>query len=1149
MKKYGNIPPEIARKLDQSVGRVRRILFVRGVAMTVAVAVASLLAIMAIDAMVMIFSPWIRWGLWAVAVAGTCAVAWFALLKPMRRRFTASEIALLIERNHPELEERLSTVVELAQEGDTEQSKRLIEALTVDAIRDAGKVSPQKEFTSRTIKPRLLAAVAALIVLFGLFAAFPTATKRLATRALVPSAEVDNIYASSLKVTPGDQTILAGSSFTVNLAVDGGFPSKAYVRTRQDGKGEAVERMSKTSEEGAKVTTYQFNYPSVSKSFTYRMNCGSGLTRGYRVNVVSEPSFSDRVIEIEHPEYTGRPADRYTNTAAVVGLAGSTVRVSVKPSRADLTGEALLPGDRRVAGEVGEDGRMTFEFDLREGGDGSWGVSLWDANGFSNRMETAAVTVAKDVPPAVTLIEPQQAEFNLPKAGELPIAFEIKEDFGISRVVLEMCLGAGEWKEMEDLLTTKTGGVTWTGDKIVRFAALEFGNAGTVRFRVKAEDTLPEDDGGPGAGMSSEIMVTFVSHNTSLARQSLSEQIKESKKATEDVLQCLKKARRNVNDSGEGFASDNQWRRNGAKQQLEAGRSDTVNGEKLLAEFIEGLLESRLQTGAELFRPVLDKFLTPTRQEIEDIFLLARDEEKSEAAKKGAKSIDEVIAEFEKAKKVFDKLTKTAENLQKLEEYAEREKALAEMAEKGEIDYKELADQQENLEKRFEEDFREELNKKLAWQKDQAENLKKKGDALAKKQAEIREKSEAAKKGTDEQKKAVADEEKQLARDIGNLMNETARLAEEIEKLTGPVEADPLKTAEPVRDAKESAREAHEDAQKAADKMNEGDFNGAKDDMKSVEEALAQAQSQLTDAQSKIDAANEAFAAESQEYRDMQSSLHEAAETARTAAEEQAAMESQQSSSQWDGEKSDIGELPQSDQQHQGEWDGEKMEGGEMQQSDQQHQGEWDGKKTEGGEMQQSDQQHKGEWDGKKMPTDQQAQQQGQQQNGEKQQGGEQQQGQQQPQTAAQQAAQKAAQDAANKMQGKAEQQAQQNGLPLDQFQQQGQQQQGPQQQGKQQQGKQQQGQQSNSKSGPKDPNAKHDPQSKNDKHGEEAKSRDQPKGVQGGMDLTDDGEEWFKMKSESSAGAEADPMDDVPEEYRGLVKDYFNALNKGGKE
>ena len=50
MNRYENLPPEIAAKLEESVRRVRHILLVRGVSITVAVLVAALLGVMAIDA-------------------------------------------------------------------------------------------------------------------------------------------------------------------------------------------------------------------------------------------------------------------------------------------------------------------------------------------------------------------------------------------------------------------------------------------------------------------------------------------------------------------------------------------------------------------------------------------------------------------------------------------------------------------------------------------------------------------------------------------------------------------------------------------------------------------------------------------------------------------------------------------------------------------------------------------------------------------------------------------------------------------------------------------------------------------------------------------------------------------------------------------
>lgn len=67
-------------------------------------------------------------------------------------------------------------------------------------------------------------------------------------------------------------------------------------------------------------------------------------------------------------------------------------------------------------------------------------------------------------------------------------------------------------------------------------------------------------------------------------------------------------------------------------------------------------------------------------------------------------------------------------------------------------------------------------------------------------------------------------------------------------------------------------------------------------------------------------------------------------------------------------------------------------------------------------------------------------------------------------------------------------------------------------------------------------------PQSFRTRRARSVESRDVPRLLDGALD-------WFKMKSDSSSGAESSPLDDVPAEYRGLVREYFKALNEGSSK
>ena len=228
------LPPDIASKLRQAVRRIRSIIWMRGLLAVVAAAAIAILAIMAVDAMVMIYASGIRWAMWSCGVAAVAATAFHMLARPLSKPFTPARIAAMIERNHPELEERLSTVVELISQPGTaaEGSSQLLDVLTGDAVRDVMHVSPAREFTTRTVKPKLVVAAAALGLIALLFAIWPKSMSRLVLRTVLPSAQVDNLYADNLSVSPGDAYVLEGEPLAFELAIKGGYPQQAFLRTQ-----------------------------------------------------------------------------------------------------------------------------------------------------------------------------------------------------------------------------------------------------------------------------------------------------------------------------------------------------------------------------------------------------------------------------------------------------------------------------------------------------------------------------------------------------------------------------------------------------------------------------------------------------------------------------------------------------------------------------------------------------------------------------------------------------------------------------------------------------------------------------------------------------------------------------------------------------
>ena len=189
MNTFSNIPPEIARILRASVRRIRNIVLFRGIFTVATVAAIFLLVSWAMFAMIDDIAGWVRWTFWAISIGAIAASAWMSLVRPLLRRYEPWEIAAFIERNHPELEERLSSVVGLASARDVEASGRLVEELTRDAVQDAGKVSPKREISTRSMVPWLAAAAVAVGIIAAIALVFPKFTRNALVFAVLPSSD------------------------------------------------------------------------------------------------------------------------------------------------------------------------------------------------------------------------------------------------------------------------------------------------------------------------------------------------------------------------------------------------------------------------------------------------------------------------------------------------------------------------------------------------------------------------------------------------------------------------------------------------------------------------------------------------------------------------------------------------------------------------------------------------------------------------------------------------------------------------------------------------------------------------------------------------------------------------------------------------
>ena len=214
------IPFSVGRFLQDAIDRVRRIYLIRGIAAVGIVWVLGIVAVMAVDSRFVIFDDRIRWAMTAGVWLLTLVAAMLTIVRPLRRRLDFRRMAAILDKRHPEQEERLSTLVELS-ESDAAKAGFSVALFTLVgnlAESDVAKLDLKREFPVFGAWRRfgLFALMAVALALGALVS--PNLIGRLFIRAVAPWSDIGNLFSDEISVMPGDITILSGSVIRIEAA-------------------------------------------------------------------------------------------------------------------------------------------------------------------------------------------------------------------------------------------------------------------------------------------------------------------------------------------------------------------------------------------------------------------------------------------------------------------------------------------------------------------------------------------------------------------------------------------------------------------------------------------------------------------------------------------------------------------------------------------------------------------------------------------------------------------------------------------------------------------------------------------------------------------------------------------------------------------
>ncbi|HVS10355.1 MAG TPA: hypothetical protein VMS76_10815, partial [Planctomycetota bacterium] len=440
--------PELERLLGRLRRRLLRQVWLHGA--------GTLLAAVALWIVFAFLADWalhvpraVRWVHLVVLFALPVAIAWRELVRHLRRIPPRDRMAVLYEREHPELRELLVSAVQLQERPQPGARPELVgevlakadaraRALRLEGVLDERR--PALRFALGTALAALI-AVASLAEaehasiffarLFGGSARWPQRTHLTLTIPLPAGSAVARV-----EETP-ERTLVRvarGSDVPVLVRADGVVPDEVILHF---GGGREVSLGS--SGDGL----FRTRLASCQEDLEFFATGGDdrdGLPRVF-VEVLEPPDVSGLAISIEPPAYTGL-APRVEFDHDVQVLAGSRLRVAVLTTPPEARGSVrILPEDRLVPlepalfppREPGGNPEPGLGFELAPSDSLRFRFELSDSSGLSNPDPGLfAVQVVPDRRPEVSILAPARSEVDTVPGGLIALRARAEDDFGIA---------------------------------------------------------------------------------------------------------------------------------------------------------------------------------------------------------------------------------------------------------------------------------------------------------------------------------------------------------------------------------------------------------------------------------------------------------------------------------------------------------------------------------------------------------------------------------------------------------------------------------------------------------------------------------------------------------------------------------------------
>ena len=467
-------------------------------------------------------------------------VAWKRLLRSVFRSYSDADLASLVERCHPQLQDRLLSAIHFALAGGEGHGASV--ELMRKVAHEANQAARALRFSSvLRFRPVWVALSSAggFVALSGasLWAigdvAEPWAARNLLLKdSSYPKQTVLRIAGPDpIRVMRGDPL-----SLTVTAQAPSVAPERVIFHMRFPSLGETSESVAGSPQDRR---AYVKLFPMVNEPFRFYVTGNDDRTEWRAVEVVEPPDLRELDVEVRSPVYTNVPPKKVRRGVSTLDVPEDGGLVLAGLATKDLDEVRLLVDDQE-AGNVrivpdsgGAPRRVEAQLALRPARPFrpvlSLRIVLRDTEGFENpKAASYHLTLRQDQPPSVC-VEAVRMGGDITSQAAIPLAVTSRDDYGVAALHLDWSVQSAPQKTQQELLRAYT-------PSLVEPQAVEFvfdlrqataqGEGGapplqvgeTLRLQAMATDTRPPASGGAQKSLSNLLTFRIVTAEELVAK-------------------------------------------------------------------------------------------------------------------------------------------------------------------------------------------------------------------------------------------------------------------------------------------------------------------------------------------------------------------------------------------------------------------------------------------------------------------------------------------------------------------------------------------------------------------------------------------------------------------------------------------------------